>query len=502
MADAPALTSVTADPSGRRVTLTAEPASGTFVEQYVWSWRHRGHADTTIVVTTGPTLVQDGFTPGARYQFWAQVDDSSGRSPASNLNTVDMPMPAPVPGIFWDGGFDDQPTVEYSTAWPNTGTYTNDGLATPTGGVEQWVKGSEITAVSGGEAFQMQTHDLLVEGESSTAALYIWRVGATENGARMGTDGSVAGGSVTPGVAYVGSLHVRPSQTKVLAARLLWYSWTGTFLSESEVGTAWTIEADEIRRISVQATAPASAAYAGVIVTDPEGTDTFASGDSVAVDGAMLSVGVLYPYFYSGTPDTGEWDYQSVGSPRGSYARRVAKAPSSEDPLADPDCPPLPSPPRPPVVENDCVEAGVTEWRRYWVPIDSTDVSVWAESVPTITLTTHDLPERLVRIRYFPNPEGVPSSDFIGEEYAAEQIISYIPADTSLTIDGVSRRAWASVDGGGLLPADHLLYGSNGSPATWPSLECGTAWLIAVDVPRGSSVAGNLSIDVSLTRRS
>jgi hypothetical protein len=56
------------------------------------------------------------------------------------------------------------------------------------------------------------------------------------------------------------------------------------------------------------------------------------------------------------------------------------------------------------------------------------------------------------------------------------------------------------VAGGDSLPADHLLYGTGGGPATWPVLGCNTSYLLALDVPTDAA-QGNLQAGVAFTRR-
>jgi hypothetical protein len=84
--------------------------------------------------------------------------------------------------------------------------------------------------------------------------------------------------------------------------------------------------------------------------------------------------------------------------------------------------------------------------------------------------------------------------------WCSEQIISYLPQATVLTLDGVTQRAWAEVDGGSPQSADHLLYGTGGTPATWPILSCGVSYLISLEVPIDAP-EGNVSIEAAVTTR-
>lgn len=104
-------------------------------------------------------------------------------------------------------------------------------------------------------------------------------------------------------------------------------------------------------------------------------------------------------------------------------------------------------------------------------------------------------------MRAFRNPDNLPPSLLdLSTGWVSELIVSYMPPNTVMTLDGVEERAWASVSGGERLPADHLLYGGDGGPATWSTLQCGTAHVFTFDVPLDAPV-GNLVPSAVLTRR-
>jgi len=105
-----------------------------------------------------------------------------------------------------------------------------------------------------------------------------------------------------------------------------------------------------------------------------------------------------------------------------------------------------------------------------------------------------------VRIRFYENPDQLDQSAIDVSSWVAEQIISYMPSYTVLTLDGVSQRVWAEVEGGAARPADKLLYGTGGTPATWPHLSCGQGYFISFDVPLDTLV-GNPTVEIALTER-
>jgi len=166
--------------------------------------------------------------------------------------------------------------------------------------------------------------------------------------------------------------------------------------------------------------------------------------------------------------------------------------------ITDPDCPPIPEPPRPPVIVNNCV-ANPSQWDRYYYAIPAEDVSAWSKTLPTITLVSGGTEVRQVRVRFTPNPFGWAPASVDQFAYCAEFILSYLPARTELVVDGTVKRAWASVAGARSVTASNLLYGTDSGPMSWPELTCGVPYLMTIDVPVGTG--DDVSLSLSLTRQ-
>jgi hypothetical protein len=132
--------------------------------------------------------------------------------------------------------------------------------------------------------------------------------------------------------------------------------------------------------------------------------------------------------------------------------------------------------------------------------VPASEVSGWALSVPTIYIDNGVQPTRQVRIRVYPNPFGYPAEQLPPDGFCAEQIISYIPPSSTMHLDGVLQRAWTEIQGGPPINADHLLYGTGGTPASWFELTCGIPYLFSFDVPLDAP-AGNISLRMEMTER-
>lgn len=315
-------------------------------------------------------------------------------------------------------------------------------------------------------------------------------------GTGAGTDGRA---SVTEHGLYVGSLHVHPSKPNQLQAVLVWMDSAGTIIGTTpgdEIlvpGNVWT-------RLTVSGGSPTGTKFAAVHWQDVAGSghSGWKSGDTVDQDAAMLTVSNLLPYFDGATPDTLQFQYRWLGTVNSSESERSEQPDSNYNPLADPNCPAPPAAPAPPAIDDSCLEQ-VDEWRRYWTVLPAEEVSEWLDTILVMTVSTRLLEARQVRIRTWRNPDGLTPREFQPVAWEAEQIVSYLPPETTLTLDGVSQRAWAEV-GGDRLSADALLYGTGGGPASWPVLSCGVPYLISVDVPLDAP-DGNVAVDVATAER-
>jgi hypothetical protein len=246
--------------------------------------------------------------------------------------------------------------------------------------------------------------------------------------------------------------------------------------------------------------APAGAVYALSRVVDIEGPgwSPWLSGEQFLVDGGMVTLAGPFPYFDGSFPASGQYEYHWEGTPDFSISvRTTVDVPDTS--LIDPDCITVPPPPRPPAVPNTCIdETGL--WRRLWYEVDSEDVREWFDTIPTVRITTGTVAVRQLRVRYYSNPFDRPLASLDPDDFCGEIIVSYLPPDSVLTLDGITQSAWASVSGGAPLDANHLLYGSDGLPADWAVLECGIGYYITMDLPTDSPV-GNASLDFELATR-
>lgn len=489
--------SIATSESGEQATVTLTPPSGVSgVTEYNIEYRRPSDTTAMTTSTTSATKVISGLIPGAVYQYRANAEIGAYTSPWSTWVFGAQSAPNWNPGDYFDGSTTPKPDITY--AWDGaTSNSTSRALGKQPLG---WLGFQDGAIDSGGTGSVARVTGGLFGGSAARVTFFS---DATSHGFIMGIDGEVGGAVIQPATQYVGSIYVQlPGRSKQLEPGIAWFDSARTL-----IGYSWGVQVDvpsnpgDWQRLIVSAQSPSGAMYAAVVVHDTDAPDSpFLSGDIVLLDGAMVTLGQEFIYFDGSTADVPGYDYQWVGSPHDSASTRVLAPLSISDPLADPDCAPMPTAPRPPVVPADCIME-VSVWRRYALQIPDSAINNWRVALPTIMLTTGEAPERQVRIRTFPNPDNLPIEAInTGYGWEAEQILTYIPPHTTITIDAVARRAWASVNGGDPIPSDHLLYGTDGAPATWPELSCGYGYYIALDVPL-EAPSGNLQPALQLTQR-
>lgn len=478
--------------TGASVALTP-PGGATGVTKYTVERRLGSSGTVTSTDTTTSPLSVSGLTPGATYQWRASAWFGTYQSPWTSWTPIVQPNPNTSPGDYFDGSTTARDDLTFS--W--TGT-TNNSTSNATGdGVTGWSGGR----IGGGVTTAVQR----VTGgwNGAYAARMTFRTDAPGDGTFLGMAPTLAfGAAIQADALYVGSIYVRPSRAQSLRAELRWIDASGTEIGNTQGEDVLVTSTTNWTRLIVSGTAPAGAVAVAVRVRDMSvgtGWSVWLSGEWLDADSVMVSLAELFDWFSGGTTDTAEFNYAWLGTPNASVSARFVLDPADTDPLLDPDCPPLPTPPAMPTIEADCIEE-VGTWRRYTLAIPSTEVREWSSTLPTLILETGDAAERQVRIRYYPNPDDDAAEMVVPNGWDAELILTYIPPNTVLTMDGVTQNVTAEVGGGDPISANRLLYGTGGVPATWPELRCGVGYIVTMDVPLDAP-AGNLESRVIVTQR-
>lgn len=533
---APTLVSVTPLPGGDQVDLVYTAPTyngGSGVREYIVYMERDGYPTRTFTTGSLTPRIRE-MVPGARYTFTVRAVNAAGASLPSNAIVATMFLPSVSVGDYFDGSFPDSDETAFS--WVGT-AHASQSIATAVG-VFNWNDFIPGAVTSGGTGAVTSVSTAIgngplsgdayggISGEGGPAIGRINPLGKRAVQVSFfsdqdapgffigpGTeDGFINGYATVPDVApIIGSIYVTSSRAKAMAAQLFYREagTSGAILGKTLGDPVW-VPANTPTRLVVRGETPAGGVRATVKATDVGPTAEFPvwrpwlSGEKIVLDGAMVSLGhVLYPYFDGSFFDTFSYQYEWDGPEHNSSSFRTSGPVLSPysglgDPLLDPDCPPFPEPPRPPVVDASCID-DVDQWRRYWMQIPADNVPDWQELLPTWVMTTVDA-VRQVRIRVYQNPFEREWEQIETSDYCSEQIISYIPPNTTMTIDAVLGRVYAEVNGGPSVAADHLLYGTAGVPATWPALSCGISHLVSIDVPSALAY-GSVDTKVLLTRK-
>lgn len=303
---------------------------------------------------------------------------------------------------------------------------------------------------------------------------------------------SETGIPVLPSAVYTGVVHLRANMPVTVEAYLEFD--VPSVSPEKAVATLVPGETVQLRVTSPTLDVAALLYMVVSVVEAPVGA-------TIDLDGGMVALGRPEGYFDGGTANTARYVHTWEGVQWNSVSLRTTLAEAAApDPFLDPNCPPLPAAPRPPLPENDCIP-DVNTWRRYWSPLSSDEVPEYLDALPVFTVTTGEESAGPIRILMFDNPDNLGAGDFVPGDPISEQVISFMPANSEAVIDAVSERSYGKlVSAEDFRDIDHLVSGAAGGPAVWPTLSCGANYMIAIDVP-SSSTLGNINLEASLTTR-
>lgn len=151
--------------------------------------------------------------------------------------------------------------------------------------------------------------------------------------------------------------------------------------------------------------------------------------------------------------------------------------------LADPLCPDPAMPPQPPALVDPCWPTKPEKMLRRIYSIAPLKAPEWLETVPVVSIYAGSGPMRTTTVRFYANPLGLDCSTYLNELCSACDSMSvlYIPAASTLVLDGRTQRASVDCPGGtGRVTAEPKLYGPNGGLFSWPVFSCGVGLCVEV----------------------
>lgn len=168
------------------------------------------------------------------------------------------------------------------------------------------------------------------------------------------------------------------------------------------------------------------------------------------------------------------------------------------EPIYDPLCPAVITPPEPPSVPLGCSDLP-DSWNRRQISIPGDNVPLWGEVVPVVNISAGGQDIRNVRLRFYSDPTGTFSTTATPCDYIGDIVISYIPAQGSILIDGVNEEVSVLTALGHRRMAGSLVHTTDDKPIKWPALSCGYGYIMTVDLDAAYDVP---VLDLALATRS
>lgn len=194
------------------------------------------------------------------------------------------------------------------------------------------------------------------------------------------------------------------------------------------------------------------------------------------------------PWAFSAEEDLGTVDLPS-GS---SYTDPAWENCSLEDDayndfIDDPYFTAIAKPPRPAVILPPNI-LDIASWRRRTLVLPPSVTQRWGRVVPVARVMTSGTSAQFIRLRFYRG-----TTDLFGCGYDGEFLVSYLPANAILTLDGIRQEVSVTLADGRVVPGGHLLYGSDGRPFAWPEMGCQETYTMTADM-----MPGQTGITVSL----
>lgn len=173
-------------------------------------------------------------------------------------------------------------------------------------------------------------------------------------------------------------------------------------------------------------------------------------------------------------------------------ANECQEAPSV---LLDPLAEPVASLIRP-IAPSTTLACEPLEWRRTTALIEHTQIPDFHDLVASVQIRSGSKVERNLRVRWVRRPVGVTDvEELLRCHVVSDAQVSYVPANATLRLDGVSARPYVTLLDGSRLDATPVVSGEDGAPWEPPVLACGLDdYMVVIDSDK--DVSPQLRIDV------
>lgn len=150
--------------------------------------------------------------------------------------------------------------------------------------------------------------------------------------------------------------------------------------------------------------------------------------------------------------------------------------------ITDPFYTAISQPPRPDViVPPNLIE--IASWRRMEATIPASLTTRSGVIVPTVKIFATGAEAQFIRVRFYK----ASVAGATGCDYDAEFLVSYVPAGAVIHMDTIRQEISVTKADNTVVPAGHLVFGTDGRPYKWPELACHESYVVVADIMPGQT---------------
>ena len=149
--------------------------------------------------------------------------------------------------------------------------------------------------------------------------------------------------------------------------------------------------------------------------------------------------------------------------------------------INDPYFTAISKPPQPPNIKPPNVTT-VSSWKRKTAAVPAALTDQAGRAVPVIRVLTGSNDLQQMRLRFYDS-----AGPLTGCGYVGEFMVSYLPVNASLLIDGIRQEITVLLADGRRVPGGHLVYGVDGKPYAWADLSCHKNYTMTADMMNGNT---------------
>jgi hypothetical protein len=149
--------------------------------------------------------------------------------------------------------------------------------------------------------------------------------------------------------------------------------------------------------------------------------------------------------------------------------------------INDPYFTAISKPPLPPNIKPPNVIT-VSSWKRKTAAVPQALTLQAGKAVPVVKVLTGSNDLQQLRLRFYDSAGPLTGCDYVGEF-----MVSYLPVNASLTIDGIREEITVLLPDGRRVPGGHLIYGADGKPLSFADFAAHKEYTMTADMMNGNT---------------